>query len=71
MAYLSSIAAKRRGGVADPIYPEQGRRRTQIIQTQELLASRKIEGGEQYFTRAIDFWLSVKPPMKVSKVAAR
>jgi LmbE family N-acetylglucosaminyl deacetylase len=26
-----------------------------VIRTQELLAARKIDGGEQYFTRAIDF----------------
>ncbi|HTY38051.1 MAG TPA: PIG-L family deacetylase [Bacteroidota bacterium] len=29
-----------------------------IIRTQELLASRKIDGAEQYFTRAIDFGYS-------------
>lgn len=29
-----------------------------IIRTQELLAARRIDGGEQYFTRAIDFGFS-------------
>src|SRR3954471_20487446 len=29
-----------------------------VIRTQELLASRRIDGGEQYFTRAIDFGIS-------------
>src|ERR1035437_714703 len=29
-----------------------------IIRTQELLQARKIDGGEQYFTRAVDFGFS-------------
>src|ERR1700759_387886 len=29
-----------------------------IIRTQELLAARRIDGGEQFFTRAIDFGFS-------------
>jgi LmbE family N-acetylglucosaminyl deacetylase len=32
-----------------------------IIRTQELLAARKIDGAEQYFTRAIDFGFSKTP----------
>jgi LmbE family N-acetylglucosaminyl deacetylase len=32
-----------------------------IIRTQELLQARKIDGGEQYFTRAIDFGYSKSP----------
>jgi LmbE family N-acetylglucosaminyl deacetylase len=32
-----------------------------IIRTQELLAARKIDGAEQYFTRAIDFGYSKSP----------
>jgi len=32
-----------------------------IIRTQELLAARGIDGGEQYFTRAIDFGYSKTP----------
>ena len=32
-----------------------------IIRTQELLAARRIDGGEQFFTRAIDFGFSKTP----------
>jgi LmbE family N-acetylglucosaminyl deacetylase len=32
-----------------------------IIRTQELLAARRIDGAEQYFTRAIDFGFSKSP----------
>lgn len=32
-----------------------------VIRTQELLAARKIDGGEQYFTRAYDFGYSKTP----------
>lgn len=32
-----------------------------IIRTQELLAARRIDGGEQFFTRAIDFGYSKSP----------
>ncbi len=32
-----------------------------IIRTQELLAARRIDGGEQYFTRAIDFGYTKTP----------
>ena len=32
-----------------------------ILRTQELLEARKIDGGEQYFTRAIDFGYSKSP----------
>lgn len=32
-----------------------------MIRTQELLAARRIDGGEQYFTRAYDFGYSKKP----------
>lgn len=32
-----------------------------VIRTQELLAARKIDGGEQYFTRANDFGYSKNP----------
>jgi len=32
-----------------------------VIRTQELLAARRIDGGEQYFTRAIDFGFSKSP----------
>ncbi|MEO6258937.1 MAG: PIG-L family deacetylase [Thermoanaerobaculia bacterium] len=32
-----------------------------LIRTQELLAARRIDGGEQYFTRALDFGYSKTP----------
>src|SRR5277367_1240930 len=32
-----------------------------VIRTEELLAARKIDGGEQFFTRAIDFGFSKTP----------
>ncbi len=32
-----------------------------ILRTQELLAARRIDGGEQYFTRALDFGYSKNP----------
>jgi LmbE family N-acetylglucosaminyl deacetylase len=32
-----------------------------VLRTQELLASRRIDGGEQFFTRAIDFGYSKNP----------
>ena len=32
-----------------------------VLRTQELLAARRIDGGEQYFTRAVDFGYSKHP----------
>src|SRR6202011_1044633 len=32
-----------------------------VLRTQELLAARRIDGGEQYFTRALDFGYSKTP----------
>ena len=53
-AYLSLTRGE---GGQNLIGPEQGDE-LGIIRTQELLASRKIEGSEQYFSRAIDFGFS-------------
>ncbi len=53
-AYLSLTRGE---GGQNLIGPEQGDE-LGIIRTQELQASRKIEGSEQYFTRAIDFGFS-------------
>jgi LmbE family N-acetylglucosaminyl deacetylase len=53
-AYLSLTRGE---GGQNLIGPEQGDE-LGIIRTQELLASRRIDGGEQYFTRAIDFGFS-------------
>jgi hypothetical protein len=38
-----------------------------IIRTQELLAARRIDGGEQFFTRAIDFGFSKTPEETFTK----
>ena len=32
-----------------------------VIRTQELLAARRLDGGEQFFTRAVDFGYSKSP----------
>lgn len=38
-----------------------------LIRTQELLAARRIDGGEQFFTRAYDFGYSKKPQETFTK----
>ncbi len=38
-----------------------------LIRTQELLAARRIDGGEQFFTRAIDFGFSKNPEEALEK----
>jgi LmbE family N-acetylglucosaminyl deacetylase len=53
-AYLSLTRGE---GGQNLIGPEQGAQ-LGIIRTQELLAARKIDGAEQFFTRAIDFGFS-------------
>lgn len=53
-AYLS---ATRGEGGQNLIGPEQGDA-LGLIRTQELLAARRIDGAEQFFTRAIDFGFS-------------
>ncbi len=53
-AYLSLTRGE---GGQNLIGPEQGDE-LGIIRSQELLASRRIDGAEQYFTRAIDFGFS-------------
>ncbi len=53
-AYLS---ATRGEGGQNLIGPEQGDL-LGVIRTQELLAARKMDGAEQFFTRAIDFGFS-------------
>ena len=51
------LALTRGEGGQNLIGPEQGDE-LGIIRTQELLAARRIDGGEQFFTRAIDFGFS-------------
>lgn len=56
-AYLS---VTRGDGGQNLIGPEKGAE-IGIIRTQELLSARKIDGAEQFFTRAIDFGYSKTP----------
>ena len=56
-AYLSMT---RGDGGQNLLGDEQGPR-LGVIRTQELLAARRIDGAEQYFTRAIDFGYSKGP----------
>jgi LmbE family N-acetylglucosaminyl deacetylase len=56
-AYLSMT---RGDGGQNLIGPDVGER-LGVIRTQELLAARRIDGGEQLFTRAIDFGYSKNP----------
>ena len=46
--------------------PEQGAL-LGVIRTEELLAARRIDGAEQYFTRAIDFGYSKSPEEALEK----
>jgi len=54
------LAATRGGGgqnlIGSEIQEELG-----LIRTQELLAARRLDGGEQFFSRAIDFGFSKNP----------
>lgn len=68
IAYLSNerlattayLSLTRGDGGQNLIGPEI-RDRLGLIRTQELLAARRIDGGQQFFTRAIDFGFSKSP----------
>src|SRR4051794_34062065 len=68
IAWLSNGALVRTGylsvtrgdGGQNLIGPEQGPA-LGLIRTQELLAARRVDGGEQFFTRARDFGYSKSP----------
>src|SRR5258708_10129913 len=62
-AYLS---ATRGEGGQNLIGPEQGDL-LGVIRTQELLAARRVDGAEQFFTRAIDFGFSKTPEETIAK----
>ncbi len=62
-AYLS---ATRGEGGQNLIGSEQGAL-LGVIRTQELLAARRIDGAEQFFTRAIDFGFSKTPKETIQK----
>ncbi len=61
-AYLSLT---RGDGGQNLIGPERGEQ-IGLIRTQELLAARRIDGAEQFFTRAIDFGYSKSPEETLS-----
>jgi LmbE family N-acetylglucosaminyl deacetylase len=54
------LSLTRGDGGQNLIGPEQGIE-LGVIRTQELLAARRIDGGEQFFTRAYDFGYSKSP----------
>jgi hypothetical protein len=39
-----------------------------VVRTSELLSAHRIDGAEQYFTRAIDYGYSFKPEEVIGKV---
>src|SRR5713226_516551 len=61
-AYLSVTRGE---GGQNLIGPEQGDL-LGVIRTQELLAARRVDGAEQYFTRALDFGYSKSPEETLS-----
>ncbi|MES2727842.1 MAG: PIG-L family deacetylase [Bacteroidota bacterium] len=74
IAYLANEKCLRTGylsltrgdGGQNLIGPEQGVE-LGVIRTQELLAARRIDGGEQFFTRAYDFGFSKNPEETFTK----
>ena len=62
-AYLS---LNRGEGGQNGIGPELGEG-LGVIRTEELLAARKLDGGEQYFTRAFDFGFTRSPEETLQK----
>ncbi len=60
------LSLTRGDGGQNLIGPEQGVE-LGVIRTQELLAARRIDGGEQFFTRAYDFGFSKSPEETLSK----
>lgn len=59
------LAMTRGGGGQDLIGPELDDSLA-VIRTQELLAARRIDGAEQFFTRAVDFGFSKTPEETLS-----
>ncbi|HVX66360.1 MAG TPA: PIG-L family deacetylase [Bryobacteraceae bacterium] len=74
LAYFARGRALRTGylsltrgeGGQNLIGPEQGEL-LGVIRTQELLAARRVDGAEQFFTRAIDFGFSKSPEESLEK----
>ena len=61
-----TFRATRGEGGQNLIGPEQGDLMG-VIRTQELLAARRIDGAEQFFTRAIDFGFTKTPEETLAK----
>jgi LmbE family N-acetylglucosaminyl deacetylase len=62
-AYLSLTRGE---GGQNLLGPEQGDA-LGVIRTQELLAARRVDGAEQFFTRAVDFGFSKTPEESMQK----
>src|SRR6478609_8667059 len=60
------LSLTRGDGGQNLIGPEQGIE-LGVIRTQELLAARRTDGGEQFFTRAYDFGFSKSPEETLRK----
>ena len=61
-AYLSLTRGDGGQNVIGPEFFEE----LGVIRTQELLAARRLDGGRQFFTRAIDFGYSKSPAARRS-----
>ena len=61
-AYLSLTRGDGGQNVIGPEFFEE----LGVIRTQELLAARRLDGGRQFFTRAIDFGFSKNPQRRSS-----
>ena len=64
------LSLTRGEGGQNLIGPEQGDE-LGFIRTQELLAARRIDGAEQFFTRAIDFGFTKTPQETLGKMGPR
>ena len=64
--YRSGYLAMTRGDGGQNLLGDEKGELLGVIRTEELLAARRIDGGEQYFTRAIDFGYSKNPEETLS-----
>ncbi|WP_298147428.1 PIG-L family deacetylase [Flavobacterium sp.] len=65
--YRTAYLSLTRGDGGQNLIGSQLRDQLGMIRTQELLEARKIDGGEQYFTRANDFGFSKNPTETLAK----
>lgn len=59
--YRTGYLSVTRGDGGQNLIGSELREALGVIRTQELLAARRIDGGEQFFTRAVDFGYSKSP----------